>query len=471
MKKILALLAVVFLLLSGAALAEEALPDGVYEPAAFTFTGGSGKITITCAQVEVKDGKAWATLVFSSPNYGYVKLDGVEYEGSHTEDSSTFVVPAPLERSFTLTGMTTAMSRPHEIDYELCIRLSADAAALPGLEYVSSLQLDYAECFSVDYYEGGYALVAVTDGRRYLVVPEGKEPPEGLDPAIFVLQKPLDRVYMAASAVMSLYARLDAVDSVRFSALKEEDWTVPAAAEAMQRGEMLFGGKYSEPVYELLVKEDCCLAVESTMILHTPKVQEMIEMLGIPVLIDRSSYESEPLGRTEWIKLYGLLTDREDEAARFFAEQAAAVEALRGCGDTGKTVAFFYINTDGSAVVRSGDDYIARCVEIAGGTYAFADLESSRSTVTLSMEEFYAKASDVDCLIYNTSIDTELEGVDDLVERSPLFRNFAAVQSGNVWRADHTLYQATDTVGSLIVDLSRMLQGETDGMTFLTKME
>ena len=56
--------------------------------------------------------------------------------------------------------------------------------------------------------------------------------------------------------------------------------------------------------------EGCNLAIESTMILHTPKVQEMIEMLDIPVFIDRSSYETHPLGRTEWIKVYGVLADK-----------------------------------------------------------------------------------------------------------------------------------------------------------------
>ena len=64
----------------------------------------------------------------------------------------------------------------------------------------------------------------------------------------------------------------------------------------------------------MLVDEDCDVAIESTMILHTPKVQEMIENLGIPVFIDRSSYEMHPLGRDVykrqvpcWI---GILTGR-----------------------------------------------------------------------------------------------------------------------------------------------------------------
>ena len=70
---------------------------------------------------------------------------------------------------------------------------------------------------------------------------------------------------------------------------------------------------YSEPDYEMLVDQDCDVAIESTMILHTPKVQEMIEDLDIPVFIDRSSYETHPLARTEWIKLYGAMLDKEEE--------------------------------------------------------------------------------------------------------------------------------------------------------------
>ncbi len=108
----------------------------------------------------------------------------------------------------------------------------------------------------------------------------------------------------------------------------------------MNAGTMIFAGKYSEPDYELLVSENCDLAIESTMILHSPKVQEMIEMLDIPVFIDRSSYESQPLGRTEWIKLYGAMLDKEEEAADFFASQASVVENLKDFQNTEKTCRF-----------------------------------------------------------------------------------------------------------------------------------
>ena len=110
------------------------------------------------------------------------------------------------------------------------------------------------------------------------------------------------------------------------------------------------------------------------MILHSPEVKELIELLGIPVLIDRSSYESHPLGRTEWIKLYAVLVSRETEAEAFFDAQAAVIDELAGFENTEKTVAFFYVGTDGSVVVHSAGDYVARMIEIAGGRYALAGL-------------------------------------------------------------------------------------------------
>lgn len=143
---------------------------------------------------------------------------------------------------------------------------------------------------------------------------------DDLDSDVIVIHQPLERIYMAATSPMALFDAIDSLDTIRLSGETADNWYVQDAVDAMNAGTMIFAGKYSEPDYELLVSENCDLAIESTMILHSPKVQEMIEMLDIPVFIDRSSYESQPLGRTEWIKLYGAMLDKEEEAADFFAK-------------------------------------------------------------------------------------------------------------------------------------------------------
>lgn len=346
---------------------------------------------------------------------------------------------------------------------------------IQGLTYESSMELQYAQGFAVYYYQDGYALIEIQEGERYLVVPEGKSAPEGVEEDITILQKPLDHIYLAGTSAMALFDSLDALENIRMSGIEASGWYVEHAKQAMEDGEILYAGKYSEPDYEMLLDEGCNLAIESTMILHTPKVKEMLEDLDIPVLIDRSSYEPHPLGRTEWIKLYGVLTDREQEAEAFFEKQAEVMDSMEEIEDTGKTVVFFYLNTDGTVVVRKSDDYIPAMIEIAGGHYVFADLENTESnspSVDLTMEEFYSQAVDADYLIYNAAIDNPIQSIDELVAKNELFADFKAVKEGNVWCTGKYLYQATDKVGNLITDIHLMLTDQDEsGMLFLYKVQ
>ena len=344
---------------------------------------------------------------------------------------------------------------------------------ISGLEYQSSMELRYAAQFAVDYYSGGYKLLSIGDGNRYLLIPEGEKAPEALEPSIKCIYQPVDRAYLAATSAMALFDALDALDVIRLSGTAESGWYVENAAAAMRSGDILFAGKYSEPDYETMVNEGCDLAIESTMILHSPKVIEMIELLGIPVFIENSSYEEHPMGRAEWIKLYGAMLNREEEAEAFFNRQAETVQVLEKIENTGKTVAFFYVSSDGSVVVHKSGGYVPRMIEIAGGKYIFDDLsdpDSNRSSVSLTMEEFYASAIDADFLIYNATIDNQLNSVAELLTKSELFADFKAVKEGNVWCTGKYLYQATDITGSVIEDIHNLITGDEGDFTFVYKL-
>ena len=460
-----ALLFLILLCLSfSVALAE--MKDGEYIPTRFTFTGGSGRVTITCPRVTVTNGTAMAELLFSSPNYTRILLGGTEYPGVSDLTTTRFLIPAELDHSFTITATTLAMSQPHDVAYTLYIGLGD---TLPGLTWQSAMEKRYADCFDVDFYEGGYALIKVRDGDTYLLIPENAQIPDGLDPAIICLQQPLQNIYVAATSAMALLDRLQALDRVRFSGTQADGWFIDNARTRMQQGEMVFAGKYSEPDYELLVKEDCDLAIESTMISHTPKVQEMLTLLGIPVFVDHSSYETHPLGRTEWIRLYGVLLGCESLADAFFEEQVnmATTSALPAA--TGR-VAFFYLSTDGHAIIRGSSDYIARMIEMGGAVYAFPEIGDNKASVSLSMEDFYDKAGDADYLIYNGAIDESVRTLSDLLAKSPLLKDFSAVTSGHVYLTGRDLYQATDRTMQFVTDIRHMLSDEPTEFTFLSPL-
>ena len=191
--------------------------------------------------------------------------------------------------------------------------------------------------------------------------------------------------------------------------------------------------------------------------------------------MDYSSYEPEPLGRTEWVKLYGLLTGREEEAHAAFEKQKEAFLAVSGGEPFGKTVAFFYITTNGEANVRKSSDYLPKMIELAGGNYVFANLgddeDSASSTVTMQMEEFYAAARDADYIIYNSTIEGELSAVEELLAKSRLLENFKAVQEGNVFCTTKNIYQSSMELGTIISDIHKMLAGQDSEMTYLYRLE
>lgn len=496
--------------------------------------GGSGKAFVeTPCPVYKKEGTLCALITWSSDHYDYMIVNEKKLLQVNTEGNAQFMVPlGSLEEiageaagaesggaemlpdalggtslEIDVQADTTAMSTPHLIDYTLSFvfyktqeeaegagtgvdeageaekasqTLSGEKAPdIDGLTFLSKDENVYAECFAIYRYEGGYAVLSVDDGRRYLIVPEGGAIPEGTDgqgggavlkdedgQELIVLQQPLDRIYLAASAAMCQFDEIGAVRDVVLSGLERNDWYIESAREAMDEGTLSYGGKYSEPDYEKIIEAGVNLAVESTMILHTPKVQEKLELLGIPVFIDRSSYESEPLGRAEWVRVYGLLTGREEEAAQAFDEQKGYAEALAPVPEEdNRSIAVFSINAARQVVTRSREGYLGKMVEIAGGTLCTPVLDSSLATETVSMESFYAAAEDADILIYNASIEDAPEDLAELCAKDSILTQFRAVSEGNVWCMRSSLYQNANRTGAILRDLHAIVTGEAGDET------
>ena len=345
-----------------------------------------------------------------------------------------------------------------------------------SLVYESSMELQYAENFAVDYYEGGYTMLTTTvDGQRFLIVPENKDIPENLEKDIVVLQRPMKDLYLVASAVMDMFSELDGLGAITFSGQKVENWYVEEAKEAMENGDMLYAGKYSKPDYELIVSEGCTLAIENRMISHSPEVIEKLEDFGIPVMIEYSSYESHPLGRVEWIKFFGALLGKEEEAEQIFEEQTTILGRVSADEKTEQTVAFFFVTSNGLVQVRQSSDYVPKMIELAGGKYIFENLgnsETKRSTMNMQVEEFYNGAKDADFLIYNSSIDGGVNSIEELLDKCAVLEDFKAVQNGNVWCTTNDMYQQSMSIGYLIEDIHAMLQGEEEAeMEYLFRLE
>lgn len=490
------------------------LEDGTYI-ADGTLEGGSGRATISSpVELTVKDGQMTARIEFSSPYYDYMIVDGEKYEPENTEGNSQFTIPmAGFDAGVPVTADTVAMSEPHEIDYEIVLDsatlkswdgqtkeseaateadttvpdettentdgvkstgtgLEHEILEIPGLTYDHSMELEYATQFAVDYYQDDYAVITIAQEGSYLVVPEGKEAPEGLDKEIKVLQQPLDHIYLVATSSMDLFRAIGGIENITLSGTDANGWYIEEAKEAMENGNIQYAGKYSAPDYELILANGCDLAIESTMIYHSPDVREKLEEFGIPVLVEHSSYESDPLGRMEWLKLYAVLLDKEEEADAYFQSQTDMLTDVLGAENTEKTIAFFSINSNGYVTVRKTGDYISKMIELAGGRYIFQNLgnDNALSTMNMQMEDFYAGACDADYIIYNSAIESELHSLDELLEKSSLLADFKAVKEGNVWCTEKSLFQETTGIATMISDMHTMLTSDDPDLSQLTYM-
>lgn len=452
------------------------------------------------------------------------------------EGGSVFRIPvSAFDTDITVIADTTAMSVPHEIEYTLRFELtetgdeSAAYAAdeedkrisrrISGSNVLKGIRTDiaedgtyiplnlaeddgraivfdntverrYADMFTIAYSDDGYYYIHIEQTGDLIIVPEGKKvsifsteeditdgnngDDEGkAETEASVLCKPFKNIYLVSTAAMDVFASIDeSLDSIRFCSIDKREWYVEEAVSAFDAGTLEYAGKYSAPDYERLLAGNCDLAIENTMIYHKPEVIEKLDSLGIPVIVEASSYESHPLGRIEWIKLYGVLTDRLGEAEEVFNEKLRAVEPVvteyeqNGVTDDDKdkkSVAFFYITSNGAVNVRKSSDYVSRMIDIAGGEYvprSLSDEGNALSTVNMQMESFYAEAGDADILIYNGTITGGVDSIKELLDKEGLFADFKAVKSGEVYSTGKNMYQETMSIPMMIMDMNRLLKDD-----------
>lgn len=344
-----------------------------------------------------------------------------------------------------------------------------------NMQWETGEELAYAHCFQIEK-SGVYKRITVSECGQFLLVPKDSPVPENVPGDVVVLHTPLERVYLAASSAFDLIREIGEMDRIAFSGIKEKDLYIAEATEAMQNGKMTYAGKYSAPDYELLLAGECSLAIESTMINHSPAAREKLESLGIPVLIERSSYETHPLGRLEWVKFYGALLGREEEAKRFYDGELAKVEPVMQREKTGCMVAFFNINTNGAINVRKTGDYVPKMISLAGGEYVPSYIEGQEdnalSTMNMLMEDFYLAARDADILIYNGSISGALEYKEELIAMNALFADFKAVREDRVYCTGKNVFQETTAIGSLMEDMGTIMRDpECTQLKQLTKLK
>lgn len=339
------------------------------------------------------------------------------------------------------------------------------------------MDIHYAKGFAVDYIEGGYSTITIGDDQKFCLVPKNKETPKWAKLGGYtVLKQPLENIYLAASSAMDLFLNCGAQDNITMTGTKKENWSSGKVRDLIDSGKIYYAGKYNKPDFEMILEKKCSLAIESTMIYHTPEVKEKLEETGIPVMVEKSSYEALPLARLEWIKLWGLVSGNENKAESFFEKSEKTYNAAKSEKNYDRKVAVFYVSQNGYCNVRKPGDYLPKMIEDAGGEYAFknSDLktdENALSTCNISMETFYSLAKNSDILIYNATVTGKIDSKEDLLQKSKLFSDFKAYKNDEVYCTENNFFQDTGGIAELEKDINKIISGKGNSkLKFLYKI-
>lgn len=325
------------------------------------------------------------------------------------------------------------------------------------LTVVSSMELQYANNFAVDYCANGCKII--TDGaeQKFLWVPEGAEVPDDTGD-MTVLQAPLTKLGCFSTTHATLFHAIGALDKINLVTTAQDKWYIEQVAQQIADGTTAYVGKNSEPDFELISAAAPQIIIISANTIHgSEEVLEKLTELEIPYIADSQHLENHPLGRVEWVKLVGALLDMEDEANAYFDDAAARVEAVSSSATDGPAIIQTYVY-NGMVYVRNGGDYVNKMLELAGGTYPFADLEpESGGNTKMTIEEFYADSVDTEILIYDNTSDTSVASIADILAHGEFLGDMKAIQDGNVWGINKNYWQSADDVATMIEDIATII--------------
>jgi iron complex transport system substrate-binding protein len=310
---------------------------------------------------------------------------------------------------------------------------STTVEPVDGDYFANKAEVEYADYFSVDYHDN-YKHVVVTDTSgteySYILVQKGTAAPEN-DDGSTVIEIPVDSIVTLSTThlpALEIISELDTLKAVNaFSYINSG-----AVREIIDNGELEQVGSGSATNTEKIValNPDIVMTTVSGYGLDDEHISTLRNLGQTPV-VNQEHNEKTPLGRAEWIKFVSLFYNKEQEANEYFDAITADYESLAATANAveDKPTVMAGMSWEGTWYVPGGESFVAEFIEDAGGSYVWADVNDTGS-VTYDFESVFNRSQDAE---YWLSDDMTLNDMSDLEAQNPLFLNFRAAQSGNVY--------------------------------------
>lgn len=303
-----------------------------------------------------------------------------------------------------------------------------------GAEALSSDTIRYARGFTVQHF-GAYTSVEVRDPwdstrllQRYLLVERDKEVPVNL-PKGTIVRVPVQNVVVYTSVHAAIIDQLGDIDKV-IGVCEPRYMDTPSIQEGLRAGRIADMGEATAPNVEKMIDMGTELMIVSPF---QNSSYGPVEKLGIPIVEGADYMESLPLGRTEWLRFYGLLFGKEQKADSIFRTTEQNYLALKELikADTKRPTVISEKRFGSSWFMPAGDSYIANIYKDAGADYLFADLPGAGST-PLSFETVLDKAIHADLWLIKYNQAKDMTYTDLRTEYTP-YENFDAFKNRRIY--------------------------------------
>ncbi|WKY46470.1 ABC transporter substrate-binding protein [Eubacteriaceae bacterium ES3] len=334
---------------------------------------------------------------------------------------------------------------------------SSDSQASETSSNNKVLETEYTTEFSVEYLDNDITKLVDADDRTLLLVPEGVEIPEGYEDAI-IIDAPIENVMLASTTQGCMMRGIDAFEAISAVTAEQDTWTIEEIADGIGDGTITFVGDNDAPDYELIKTLNPDLVFVYSGDYGLQDMMTKLDELGINYVVCNEYLEEDPRGRMEWLKFYGALFDKEDQALETFDAAMTNIDTVveEASAEEATTVAWAMVYS-GKVYVAEPDSYVAKMIELAGGDYIYKDADVGSGTVTL--EEFYASAKDADVLIYSSGI-TYSPSLEYVVGQAPVLEGLSAVENQKVWCLGADYWQSLDKTDEIIEDLYSIFHGD-----------
>lgn len=299
---------------------------------------------------------------------------------------------------------------------------------------LSSDTIRYARGFTVGRFDD-YTSVEVHDPwdstrllQRYLLVERGKGIPENM-PKGTIVQIPVRNIVVYTSVHAAIIDQLQETDKI-IGVCEPRYMDTPAIQDGLKAGRIADMGEATAPDVEKMIDTGAELVIVSPF---QNSSYGPVEKLGIPIIEGADYMESLPLGRTEWVRFYGMLFGKERMADSIFRETEQAYLALKelAAQATGRPTVISEKKFGGSWFMAAGNSYVANLYRDAGADYVFKDLPGAGST-PLAFETVLDKAIHADMWLIKYNQSREMTYGDLRTEYTP-YENFDAFKKRKIY--------------------------------------